>query len=154
MKMNNDYMLSRRRFVTGLAMGSAALGLGLHSGLSFGSTPQRASLQTLRGNQFDLTIGYQMVNITGKERIATTVNGSLPAPILRWKEGETITLRVNNNLAHSSSIHWHGMILPSHMDGVPGLSFAGIKPDDTFTYQFKVNQSWPVVLNILNKYYT
>ncbi len=139
--------LSRRRFVTGMAAGSAALGLGLHSGLSLGSalsddsSIKRSPPQVLKGNQFDLNIGYQTVNMTGKQRIATTVNGSLPAPILRWKEGETVTLRVKNNLAHDSSIHWHGMILPSNMDGVPGLSFAGIKPGETYEYQFDVNQS-------------
>lgn len=138
--------LSRRRFVTGMAMGTAALGLGLHSSLSLGnaissSGVKRSPPQMLRGKQFDLNIGYQAVNMTGKERTATTVNGSLPAPTLRWKEGETVTLRVKNHLAHDSSIHWHGMILPSNMDGVPGLSFAGIKPGDTYEYQFEVNQS-------------
>ena len=134
-------MLSRRQFVTGLSAGSIALGLGMHSGLSFGAKPKRLPPQILIGNQFDLSIGYQPANFTGKERIATTVNGSLPAPILRWQEGERVTLRVKNNLAHDSSIHWHGMILPSNMDGVPGLSFAGIKPGDTYEYQFDVNQS-------------
>ena len=138
--------LSRRRFVTGMAMGTAALGLGLHSSLSLGnaissSGVKRSPPQMLAGKQFDLNIGYQAVNMTGKERTATTVNGSLPAPTLRWKEGETVTLRVKNHLAHDSSIHWHGMILPSNMDGVPGLSFAGIKPGDTYEYQFEVNQS-------------
>lgn len=139
--------LSRRRFVTGMVVGSATLGLGLHSGLSLGgalsdgSSPKRSPPQVLNGNQFDLNIGYQVVNMTGSEKIATTVNGSLPAPILRWKEGERVTLRVKNNLAHDSSIHWHGMILPTDMDGVPGLSFAGIKPGDTYEYQFDVNQS-------------
>jgi CopA family copper-resistance protein len=136
--------LSRRRFVTGMVAGSTALGLGLHSGLSLGSSHRsvnRSPPQVLKGNQFDLNIGYQTVNMTGSEKIATTVNGSLPAPILRWKEGERVTLRVKNNLAHDSSIHWHGMILPSNMDGVPGLSFAGIKPGDTYEYQFDVNQS-------------
>lgn len=133
--------LSRRRFVTGLAMGSAALGLGVGSNLSFGAANRRSAPQVLTGNQFDLSIGYQTVNMTGRERIANTVNGSLPAPVLRWKEGDTVTLRVKNNLAHDSSIHWHGMILPSNMDGVPGLSFDGIKPGDTYEYQFDINQS-------------
>ncbi len=96
---------------------------------------------TLQGNQFDLGIGYSPINLTGKDRIATTVNGSVPAPTLRWKEGETVTLRVKNNLAHDSSIHWHGIILPTNMDGVPGLSFDGIKPGDTYHYEFKLNQS-------------
>ncbi len=133
--------LSRRRFVTGMAAGSAALGLGLGSSLSLGATTKRSSPQTLRGNKFNLDIGYQAVNLTGRDKIATTVNGSLPAPILRWKEGERVKLNVKNNLSHDSSIHWHGMILPSRMDGVPGLSFAGIKPGDTFEYEFDVNQS-------------
>jgi len=137
--------LSRRRFVTGMAAGSAALGLGLHSSLSLGkildNDAKRSPPQVLRGNQFDLNIGYQTVNMTGGNKIATTINGSLPAPILRWKEGERVTLRVKNSLAHDSSIHWHGMILPSNMDGVPGLSFAGIKPGETYEYQFDVNQS-------------
>jgi CopA family copper-resistance protein len=129
-----------------MAMGTAALGLGLHSSSSLGnalssSGVKRSPPQVLRGQQFDLNIGYQTVNITGKKKPATTVNGSLPAPTLRWKEGETVTLRVKNNLAHDSSIHWHGLILPSNMDGVPGLSFAGIKPGDTYEYQFEVNQS-------------
>ncbi|MBD2859413.1 copper resistance system multicopper oxidase [Spongiibacter sp. KMU-158] len=95
----------------------------------------------LSGRQFNLDIGYQQVNFTGAERTATTVNGSLPAPILRWKEGEQVSLRVTNHLAHDTSLHWHGMILPYQMDGVPGLSYAGIKPGETFEYRFDVKQS-------------
>ena len=77
----------------------------------------------LSGTQFDLTIAETAVNFTGKPRIATTVNGSIPAPILRWREGDTVTLRVTNRLAVPTSIHWHGILLPFQMDGVPGLSF-------------------------------
>jgi len=95
----------------------------------------------LKGNHFDLQIGSQKVNFTGAERIATTVNGILPGPILRWKEGERITLRVTNNLKEDSSIHWHGIILPSTMDGSPGFDFAGIKPGETYEYQFDVKQN-------------
>src|SRR3546814_12128967 len=73
--------------------------------------------------------------------MATTVNGSLPAPTLRWREGDTVTIRVKNNLTEATSIHWHGIILPFQMDGVPGISFTGIAPGTTFTYQFKVQQS-------------
>jgi len=73
--------------------------------------------------------------------LATTVNGSLPGPTLYWQEGETVTIKVTNTLNVTSSIHWHGIILPTGMDGVPGLSFAGIAPGDTFTYRFKVQQS-------------
>jgi len=133
--------LSRRRFVTGVAAGGVLMGLGIIPGLSFGSTANGIRPQTLRGKQFDLNIGYQRVNFTGKERMATAVNGSVPAPVLRWREGDRITLRVTNHLAHDSSIHWHGIILPTDMDGVPGLSFDGIKPGETYEYQFDVNQS-------------
>ena len=127
-------MINRRRFVTGLAALPLAPGLARAAGLS--SAPLE-----LRGNRFDLAIGYQRVNFTGRERLATTVNGSLPGPILRWKEGESITLRVANHLAEDSSIHWHGLILPAHMDGVPGISFPGIRPGETFEYRFDVRQS-------------
>tara|TARA_R110002096_G_scaffold110249_1_gene241023 strand:+ start:1829 stop:3541 length:1713 start_codon:yes stop_codon:yes gene_type:complete len=97
--------------------------------------------ELLRGNDFNLNIGLQSVNFTGIDRLATTVNGSLPGPTLYWQEGETVTIKVTNTLNVTSSIHWHGIILPTGMDGVPGLSFAGIAPGETFTYRFKVQQS-------------
>jgi len=140
----SHFSLSRRRFVTGLST-STALGLLGSSTLLRAATTLAAAdkpqANTLSGSQFDLKIGYTPVNFTGKNRQATTINNGLPAPILRWKEGDTVTLNVKNNLAVDSSIHWHGIILPSNMDGVPGLSFSGIKPGDTFQYQFKLNQS-------------
>jgi len=134
-------LLSRRRFVTGAAAGGALLGLGISTNLSFAATSTRQPIATLRGSSFELDIGYKTVNFTGRERPATTINGSVPGPILRWREGDRITLRVTNHLAHDSSIHWHGMILPAGMDGVPGISFDGIKPGETFTYQFEVRQN-------------
>ena len=140
----------RRRFVTGLAMGGAITSLGLTGCTSIpssgaGTTTNRSKNfsknKELRGTQFDLTISEQRVNFTGRTRVATAINGGLPGPILRWKEGETVTLRVTNKLPVSSSIHWHGLILPNRMDGVPGLTFDGIAPNTTFTYRFKVQQS-------------
>lgn len=129
--------LRRRRFIEGLAAGGALVGISPWA--SAMSMPSDA--QGLRGTSFDLTIAETMVNITGTPHRATTVNGSLPAPTLYWREGDTITLRVTNKLNVSSSIHWHGILLPFQMDGVPGLSFNGIAPGTTFTYQFKVQQS-------------
>ena len=128
---------SRRRFVTGVAASGAWLGLGFPGA----ARSARAAVPELRGQQFDLDIGYKEVNFTGRTRLATAVNGTVPAPILRWREGDTVTLRVSNYLAHDSSIHWHGLILDSDMDGVPGISFDGIKPGQTFTYRFDVRQS-------------
>ncbi len=132
--------LSRRRFVQGIAASSALIGL---SPSALYAALQQQGPQTLRGNTFNLTIGEQQVNFTGSSARATTVNGSLPAPVLRWREGDTVTLNVTNMLAEDSSIHWHGIILPSTMDGVPGIAtgFHGIKPGDTFTYRFPVMQS-------------
>ncbi len=97
--------------------------------------------QVLRGAEFDLAIGERAVNLTGKPGVATVINGSLPAPTLRWREGDTVTIRVRNELAEPTSIHWHGLVLPANMDGVPGLSFHGIAPGETFTYRFPVRQS-------------
>ena len=133
-------LLSRRQFVTGVA-GSALLGLGIPGSSSVANAATGSAVRTLRGESFDLDIGYQTVNFTGKERTATAISGSVPGPILRWREGDRVTLRVTNHLAHDTSIHWHGMILPAGMDGVPGISFDGIKPGETFTYQFDVRQS-------------
>lgn len=148
MRSNNDSMtdagvvLTRRRFVQGLAVAGAMSGLGLYGRVLAAATGQQAP-QTLSGSDFDLTIGEQPVNFTGVSRTATTVNGSLPAPILRWREGDSVTLRVTNLLRETSSIHWHGIILPSAMDGVPGIAkgFAGIQPGETFSYRFPVLQS-------------
>jgi len=137
----NPPAMSRRRFVTGVAASGALLSLGLGSTVSLASPQNRMGPDTLRGRVFDLSIDYKTVNFTGSKSVATTVNGLVPGPVLRWREGESVTLRVTNNLAEDSSIHWHGLILPTNMDGVPGLSFAGIKPGETFEYQFDVNQS-------------
>jgi len=103
------------------------------------TSPGQANVLT--GNDFDLFIGEIPVNITGAARTAMTINGSLPGPILRWREGDTVTLRVRNRLHEDTSIHWHGIILPANMDGVPGLSFHGIAPDGMYEYKFDVNQN-------------
>ena len=97
----------------------------------------------LKGRVFNLSYTQTKVNFTGKERYATAINGSVPAPTLRFKEGESITLNVSNQMAVDTSVHWHGLILPSAQDGVPNISegFKGIKPGTTFTYQFPVVQS-------------
>ncbi len=127
-------MHSRRRFVQGLAAGGALIALPGRS--LFAAAPT-----VLSGTQFDLEIGELPVNFTGAPRIATVVNGQLPAPQLRWREGEVVTIRVTNRLRERTSIHWHGLIVPADMDGVPGISFHGIAPGETFTYRFRVNQS-------------
>lgn len=136
-----DVNLPRRQFVKGVALGGAMLGLGLSPARLFAATDSVSGQQTLSGQKFNLTLTPQKVNFTGSERFATAINGSVPGPILRWKEGERVTLDVTNHLAEASSIHWHGILLPPEMDGVPDISFKGIAPGETFRYEFDVKQS-------------
>jgi CopA family copper-resistance protein len=131
---------SRRTFVKGVAMSCAAASLGgwRTSVAAQGNPP--AAWATLAGSDFDLRIGETPINVTGSPRSAFTVNGSVPAPTLRWTEGDTVMLRVANTLNEDASIHWHGLVLPANMDGVPGLSFDGIGPGETYVYRFTVRQ--------------
>jgi len=128
---------SRRRFVQGLAGSALAFGAMRHLAWPAAKNP----VSVLSGTEFDLSIGATDVNFTGVPRIATAVNGQVPAPVLRWREGDTLTLRVANRLSVPSSIHWHGIIVPADMDGVPGLSFEGIPPGGMYVYRFRINQS-------------
>ncbi|WP_186268454.1 copper resistance system multicopper oxidase [Burkholderia gladioli] len=131
--------LGRRNFVTRLCAAGVAGGLGMWRpevwALEGGDRPR-----VLAGSEFDLAIARSSVEIGGRSRRATTVNGTLPGPVLRWREGDTVTLRVANRMDEASSIHWHAIVLPSNMDGVPGLSFDGIAPGSSYTYRFKVRQ--------------
>jgi CopA family copper-resistance protein len=130
--------LTRRRFIHG-AVATGAISLSTWPSQSTLAAPNRAPV--LSGTEFQLEIGAAPINITGRQTTATAVNGSVPAPILRWREGDTVTLAVTNRLSEPSSIHWHGIRTPSPMDGVPGLSFHGIAPGETFVYRFPVPQS-------------
>lgn len=131
---------SRRTFVKGLAASGLLGGLGLWRAPVW-ALPPPGQINELSGSEFELFIGETPVNFTGSPRTAMTINGSLPGPLLRWREGDTVTLRVRNRLSASTSIHWHGILLPANMDGVPGLSFHGIEPGGVYVYQFKVRQN-------------
>jgi FtsP/CotA-like multicopper oxidase with cupredoxin domain len=135
--------LPRRRFVQGLAAGGLLLGLPsiLTPAWARAADTTTGNAPVLQGTEFDLTIAETPVNFTGTPRMATTINGSIPGPTLHWREGDTVTIRVTNRLAEDTSIHWHGILLPFQMDGVPGISFKGIPPGETFTYRFKVTQT-------------
>lgn len=134
----SDFDFTRRRFVQGLALGGAAAALG---GWSKPLWAAQGGQGVLTGTEFNLEIGATTVDYTGHAAVAQTVNGQLPGPILRWREGTIVTLRVTNRLPVQTSIHWHGIILPFQMDGVPGFSFPGIRPGETFVYRFPVKQS-------------
>lgn len=139
--------VSRRKFIKGAVMSSAMAGIGFNPSQLLASVPGDITQQpnavrpkVLSGTEFHLDIRQSIVNFSGAPQIAVTVNNMLPSPTLIWREGDTVTLHVTNHLQEDSSIHWHGLILPFEMDGVPGLTFDGIKPGETFTYQFKVQQ--------------
>ncbi|AIS13151.1 copper oxidase [Pseudomonas chlororaphis subsp. aurantiaca] len=131
---------TRRSFIKGLAAGGVLAGTGLWQ-QPLWARSEDGQLPALSGQQFDLFIGESQVNYSGNSRTAMTINGGLPGPLLRWREGDTVTIRVRNRLKEDTSIHWHGLILPANMDGVPGLSFHGIAPDGLYEYRFKVRQN-------------
>ena len=136
--------LPRRRFLEGLAGGGVILGLSAWLPRTFAQAPSLTATGTppvLSGTEFDLTIAETPVNFTGTPGLATTINGSIPGPVLRWREGDTVTLRVTNRMREPTSLHWHGILLPFEMDGVPGISFRGIAPGESFVYRFPVRQN-------------
>ncbi|NRD69978.1 copper resistance system multicopper oxidase [Psychrobacter okhotskensis] len=146
-------MLNRRRFLTG---SSTLLGASMLSTLpsiansALGKGQQNAVVNSdkadhvvpiLTGNEFDLYVSKKPIIVNGKSSMATLINDSLPAPTLKMVEGETVVIRVHNQMNESTSIHWHGLLVPFEMDGVPGISFDGIPANSTFTYKFKLVQS-------------
>ncbi|WP_340693199.1 copper resistance system multicopper oxidase [Hyphomonas sp.] len=135
-------MISRRKLLkstlaTGTALSAASLLPAWARSFSDGNT----GLPTLAGTTFDLSVGKFPIRINGRAGEAIGVNGTVPAPLLRFREGDEITLNVKNNLEVDTSIHWHGLLVPFYMDGVPGVSFPGIKPGETFQYKFAVPQN-------------
>ena len=135
-------MLTRRKLILSAASGTAFAGL---SGLipAWAKTAGEGNLgvSARRANHFDLKVGKFPVRINGRAGKAVGVNGTMPAPLLRFREGEDITLDVTNGLGVDTSIHWHGLLVPFQMDGVPGVTYPGIKPRETFKYKFSVPQA-------------
>lgn len=148
----NKNRFNRRRFLTG---SSTLLGASMLSTLPTMANSALTKSQNvvvnsdradhivpiLTGNEFDLYVSEKMITVNGKSSMATLINDSLPAPTLKMQEGDTVTIRVHNQLNESTSIHWHGLLVPFEMDGVPGISFDGIPAGSTFTYKFKLTQS-------------
>jgi CopA family copper-resistance protein len=134
--------IDRRRFVSGALGGgvAAALAPWFPAWAQSVSPGIASTLPTVSGNDITLRIARQTMRIDGKVSRAIGINGTVPAPLVRLKEGQTARLTVVNDLEEDSSIHWHGLILPFHMDGVPGVSFPGIRPKSTFVYEFPVVQ--------------
>jgi len=133
--------INRRQFLRS----SAALGIAAYAGqllpafardLAYGSVASPTSPGAI-----DLVIAETDIDIGGRRATATTISGTVPGPLVRLKEGTEAVLRVTNRLKGDTSIHWHGVILPFQMDGVPGISYDGIKPGETFEYRFPVTQN-------------
>jgi CopA family copper-resistance protein len=126
--------------LSGLLPGWARAQSGHEGHGELASTPS-PSPGTLSGENIALSIGNSPFTVGGRTGHAITVNGTLPAPLIRLREGQNVRLAVTNHLDVDSSIHWHGLLLPFQMDGVPGISFPGIRPHETFTYEFPVIQA-------------
>jgi CopA family copper-resistance protein len=136
-------MLSRRNVLAGGAAfgGLAALSPFFPAWAQTGSAGTGPDLPTLSGEDIRLAVGNMHFNVGGRAGHAVGINGTVPAPLLRLREGQNVRIAVSNTLDEDTSIHWHGMILPFRMDGVPGVSFPGIRPSETFVYEFPIRQS-------------
>ena len=134
---------SRRQFVgwSTLAAAAAGVNVALPAWARSGAATGVQGLSAVSGTTFDLSISQAQVPIDGRLGNAILINDSLPGPLLRWREGQDVTLRVTNHLGAPTSIHWHGLLLPPGMDGVPGVSFPGIAPGETFVYRYPILQA-------------
>ncbi|MDR4461911.1 MAG: copper resistance system multicopper oxidase [Nitrospirales bacterium] len=143
-KDSHDARMTRRSFLQGVgALGiMTAVGRLLPSYVLAGTTMAEAgSPSELQGKTIDLRIAESPFRIGELTGMAKTINGTLPGPLIRLKEGDNVTLHVTNRLMEDTSIHWHGLLLPPDMDGVPGVSFSGIRSASTFTYRYPIRQS-------------
>ena len=141
--MTLPFDLDRRSLVRSLAVlgGGAAIGALLPSWAWSAAPGGFSTLPSLSGEDIKLTIGHTPVTIDGRQSHAVTINGTVPGPLLRLKEGQRVRIAVTNTLDEDTSIHWHGLLVPPAMDGVPGVSFPGIRPGETFVYEFPIIQS-------------
>ena len=138
-----NQIIDRRSLLRAGAVGGAGLACSslFPAWAQTGSPGLIPQMPTLSGEDIRLTIGHSPFAVGGRTGHAITVNGVLPAPLIRLREGQNVRIHVENTLDEDTSIHWHGLILPFHMDGVPGISFPGILPKTTFTYEFPIVQN-------------
>ena len=140
--MTHD-MIGRRQLLRGAGLAAAGAGLAawLPAWAQSVSPGIVAALPTISGDVIALRIARQSMMIDGRRSDAIGINGVVPGPLIRLREGQTVRLRVTNDLDEDSSIHWHGLLVPMQYDGVPGISFPGIKPRATFDYDFPIRQA-------------
>ena len=135
--------IDRRGLLKGVAItgGGLALPSLFPAWAEAGTAGLASSGSTISGEIIALSVGHAPFSVGGKASHAFTINGTVPGPIIRLKEGQKVRIAVTNTLDEDTSIHWHGLLLPFQMDGVPGISFPGIKPGETFSYEFEVRQA-------------
>ena len=139
--MTEDHGMTRRRFLrTTAALGLLTGWRGLAFARPAGDPPD-VVIRVSDGGTAELVIARTPLSIGGRQGSAVTINGTLPGPLLRFREGDTVTVKVTNRLDEPTSIHWHGVLVPQDMDGVPGVSFPGIRPGETFTYRYRLRQN-------------
>jgi len=141
--MHDQFPIDRRMLLRGAALGGFGLGLSglLPAWAQTGSAGTGSGMPTLTGEDIRLSVGHSPFTVGGRTGHAITINGTLPAPLIRLREGQNVRIAVTNTLEEDTSIHWHGLLVPFQMDGVPGISFPGIRPRETFVYEFPVSQS-------------
>lgn len=132
--------IDRRQFLKVSAGFSVLSGVGLRPRELWASV-EPAGEGLVEAVEYDLAVGRLGVSFSGDSAEASSINGMIPGPLLRLKEGQDVIIRVTNNLEEVTSLHWHGLLVPFDMDGVPGFSYSGIEPGETFTYRFRVRQS-------------
>ena len=144
----NDKTMTRREWMNGaLTLGASLAATSLLPGWARAQDHSQhrpmatTSPGVVSGENIALSIAETPFTVGGRTGHAITVNGTLPAPLIRLREGQNVRLAVTNHLDEDSSIHWHGLLLPFQMDGVPGISFPGIRPHETFVYEFPVRQA-------------
>ena len=136
-------VLDRRQLLRGATL--AGGGVALSAYMPAWAQPVSAGivkpLPTVSGKDIRLRVAHQMMTIDGRQSHAIGINGTVPAPLIRLREGQTVRLHVENGLDEQTSLHWHGLIVPFQMDGVPGVAFPGIEKRTTFTYEFPIVQA-------------
>lgn len=142
--MSGNKDISRRDFIK--ATGAGLFLAGLHCALplpAWALTANSGIKRAARQRRYDLTIGYSPIRIDGREGISTGINGTVPGPLVHLREGDDVVLNVTNRLMDTehASIHWHGILVPFRMDGVPGVNFNGIQPGETYEYRYRVKQA-------------
>ena len=140
--MTSDFMIGRRAFLGGSCALAATVGLRPAWAHSVSQGVATKAGGTLSGEDIRLVVDRTRFSVDGRPGHAVAINGTIPAPLIRLKEGQNVRLTVENRLTdEDTSIHWHGFIVPFQMDGVPGISFPGIRPGTRFIYEFPIKQS-------------